>query len=121
MNHYLALSDYEINLINSGLLIMMTKNAKNSLTAVQVETKQYHEMLSLELFELCSKVKLLNVDRYLNLSKHELSLIKKSLRTFANFIYQKSLKDKGHAKYYESCNLQLISTRGKINTIESIP
>lgn len=120
MTNYLDLSNYDLDLIGGGILIMMTQNAKSSLAVVKKEAKQYHEVLSLELLELFSKIKLFNADKYANLSKHDLSLIKNGLRAFANFIYQKSLKDKEHAKYYESCNLQLIKTRAKIDSIQSL-
>ena len=119
MDHYVALSDYELSLISGGLRIMMTENAKASMGVTEKYIKQYYETLSLELFTLCSKVKAPNMDKYIELSLHELKLMKNGLMFLADFTYQKSLRDKDKTQFYEKCNLKLIEIRKKINNIES--
>ena len=78
MNDYFDFSNYELDLIKSGLWIMMTEKAKNSMETTEIKAEQNHEELSLELFELCLKIKSRN-DNCINLSSHELSLIKSGL------------------------------------------
>lgn len=78
MNDYFDFSNYELDLIKNGLWIMMTQKAKNSMENSEKEAVQNHEKLSLELFELCLKIKSRN-DNCINLSSHELSLIKSGL------------------------------------------
>ena len=121
MNHYLALSDYELGLISGGLRIMMTENAKTSMEAAKKESRKPYETLSLELFTLCSKVKTPNMNKYIELSLYELRLMKNGLMFLADFIYQKSLRDRDQDKtlFYEKCNLKLIEIRKKINKMES--
>lgn len=121
MNHYLALSDYELSFISGGLRIMMTENAKTSMETAKKDSKKHYETLSLELFTLCSKVKTPNMNKYIELSLHELRLMKNGLMFLADFIYQKSLRDRDQDKtrFYEKCNLKLIEIRKKINNMES--
>ena len=121
MSTHLDLLDYERSLISDGLQIMMIHNAKNSLEVKKEEARQCHENLSLELFALYSKIKLFDLSRYVQLSRHELKLMNSGLLFLADFTYQKSLEktEKHKAKYYEKCNLQFIKIREKINRVES--
>lgn len=115
MSDYLTLSNYEMDLIHSGLRILLTENAKNSIGVTGKEPKQHYEILSLKLFELCAKIKSFNINKYTKFSFDELTLIKNGLLFLANFTYQRSLKEKDNAQYYDAYNLQLIKIRSKIN------
>lgn len=121
MNTQLDLLDHERSLIGDGLKIMIIQNAKNSMEVKKEETKQNHEDLSLDLIVLYSKVKLYDLDKYIQLSLHELKLIKSSLLLLADFMYQKSLEktEKYKSQYYDNFNLQFIKIREKINRMES--
>ncbi len=121
MSNYLDLSGNDLDLIGGGLRIMMTENAKISMEVTETKTKQRYESLSLELLTLCSKINLPDMGKYIELSVHELKLIKSALLLLAAFIYKKSLgkEEKNKMQYYDTCNLQLIKVRDKISRIES--
>ncbi len=121
MNTHLDLLNHERSLIGDGLKIMIIQNAKNSMEVKKEETKQNHEDLSLDLIVLYSKVKLSDLNKHIQLSMHELKLIKSGLLFLAGFMYQKSLEktEKYKTLYYDNCNLQFIKIREKINRMES--
>ena len=118
MNDYFDFSNYELDLIKSGLWIMMTEKAKNSMEATEIKAEQNHEELSLKLFELCLKIKSLN-DNHINLSPYELSLIKSGLMFLADFTYQQSLEDTDETQYYEDFDLQFVEIWKNIHNTES--
>ncbi|WP_367107403.1 hypothetical protein [uncultured Psychrobacter sp.] len=121
MDMSLNLSDYELNLVSSGLQIMLIENAKSSKEVAEKQIKQQYENLSLELFTLFSKVTLLDIDQDTDLSTYDLKLMKNGLVFLADYVYQKSLEktEKDEIQYYENCNLQFIRIRSKINKMES--
>lgn len=118
MNNYFYFSNYELDLINSGLLIMMTKKAKKSMEIREKEKERYHEELSLELFELCLKIKSLD-NEHINLSSHELDLVKSGLITLADFTYRQGLEKQEETPYCESFDLQFNGIWEKIHNNES--
>lgn len=118
MNNYIYFSNYELNLINSGLLIMMTKKAKKSMEVMEKEREPYHEELSLELFELCLKIKSFD-NEHINLSSHELDLVKSGLITLADFTYRQGLEKQDEAPYCENFDLQFKEVWEKIHNNES--
>ena len=117
MNDYFDFSNYELGLIKSGLWIMMTKKAKNSME-IETEAEQNQEELSLALFELCLKIKSLNTN-CINLSPHELCLIKSGLMFLADFTYQQRLEETDETQYYETFDLQFVEIWKKIHNTES--
>ncbi|WP_367103158.1 hypothetical protein [uncultured Psychrobacter sp.] len=121
MDMSLNLSDYELNLVSSGLQIMLIENAKSSKEVAEKQIKQQYENLSLELFTLFSKVTLLDIDQDTDLSTYDLKLMKNGLVFLADYVYQKSLEktEKDEIQYYENCYLQFIRIRSKINKMES--
>ncbi|ALF60897.1 MULTISPECIES: hypothetical protein [Psychrobacter] len=118
MNNYFYFSNYELDLINSGLLIMMTKKAKKSMELTEEKREHDYEEVSLELFELCLKIKSLS-NEYTNLSSHELDLIKSGLIILADCTYRQGLEKQDEALYYESFDLQFKEVWEKIHNNES--
>lgn len=121
MSNHLGLSNYELNLVSNGLQIMLIQNAKNSKEITEKQSQHQHESLGLELFALFSKVKRLDTDKDMDLSAHELKLMKNGLMFLADYTYQKSLQttESSKTQHYEKCNLQFINIRSKINRMES--
>ena len=120
MNHYLCLTDYEKNLIDSALLILMKKNIQYSDQSKENSVQQYYQDFNLTLFELCAKIKAPDFDKQMDLSSKEIKAIKKALTSLYNRIYQKTLKKtESHQEgHYKSCKLQIIELERKIDIIE---
>ena len=120
MNHYLYLTDYEKNLIDSALLILMKKNIQYSDQSKENSVQQYYQDFNLTLFELCAKIKAPDFDKQMDLSSREIKAIKKALTSLYNCIYQRTLKDikSNQEGHYKSCKLQIIELERKIDIIE---
>lgn len=121
MKDCLDLTVHEQTLISNGLQVMMTKNIKTSVQSTEKLTERYYEDLNLWLFELSTKVRSPDMDKYVDLSFSELNMIKSSLTLLDDFTYQKSLEEKEQDKtqYYVNCKLEITQLREKINGIES--
>lgn len=120
MNHYLCLTDYEKNLIDSALLILMKKNIQYSDQSTENSVQQYYQDFNLTLFELCAKIKAPDFDKQMDLSSREIKAIKKALTSLYDRIYQRTLKDikSNQEDHYKSCKLQIIELERKIDIIE---
>ncbi|PWK15210.1 hypothetical protein C8D84_101157 [Psychrobacter immobilis] len=120
MNHYLYLTDYEKNLIDSALLILMKKNIQYSDQSKENSVQQYYQDFNLTLFELCAKIKAPDFDKQMDLSSKEIKAIKKALTSLYDRIYQRTLKDikSNQEGHYKSCKLQIIELERKIDIIE---
>lgn len=121
MNDNLDLTVDERSLIDNGLRIAMKDNDKNSVVSRDELIKKYYQDSNLGLFELRSKIKTLDRDRYQHLSLNDLKLITNCLTILDNYTYQKSLeeKEKNKVEYYKNCELQMSALRQKLNAIES--
>ena len=120
MNNYLCLTDYEKNLIDSALLILMKENIQYSNQSKETTVQQHYQDFNLTLFELCTKIKAPDFDKHMGLSSKEIKAIKKGLISLYNCIYQKALKEiEGNQEdHYKSCKLQIIELERKIDIIE---
>ena len=110
--------DHELTLISQGLWLMLSKEAENSMRVKSRVIKND------ELFNLCLKLKLYLKFKLLNskcidLSFHDLSLVKSGLMLLADFTYEESLKDKDKIQCCEDFDLQFIELWKKINNTES--
>ena len=121
MSDYQDLTGYEWSLINDGLNITMEKNDTIRLGSKDELTRRYYQDSNLRLAELQSKIKLPDMDKYIDLSLSDLKLITTSLSLLDDFRYQISLeeKEKYKVEYYENCKLQMLALREKISAIES--
>ena len=121
MSDYQDLTGYEWSLINDGLNITMEKNDTIRLGSKDELTRRYYQDSNLRLAELQSKIKLPDMDKYIDLSLSDLKLITTSLSLLDDFRYQISLeeKEKYKVEYYENCKLKMLAQREKISAIES--
>ncbi len=120
MNHYLCLTDYEKNLIDNALLLLMKKNIQYSEQSKENSVQQHYQDFNLTLFELCAKIKAPDFDKHMDLSSKEIKAIKKGLTSLYNRIYRKALKktESHQESHYKSCKLQIIELDRKIDIIE---
>lgn len=121
MKNYLDLTEYERNIIDSGLKITMKRNDKISLESKDELTKKYYQDMNLYVLELQSRIKSPNMDKYIDLSLSDLKQITNCLSLWDDSTYEKSLeeKEKYKVEYYKNCELQMTALREKISVIES--
>ena len=120
MSSYLCLTDYEKNLIDNALLVLMKKNIQYSNQSTESLIQQHYQNFNLALFELCTKIKSSDFDQHMNLSSREIKSIKKGLTSLYELISQKNLKKKEHTQqdHYKSYKLQIIELEKKIGVIQ---
>lgn len=121
MSSYVCLTDYEKNLIDNALLILMKKNIQYSNQSTEDLIKQHYQNFNLTLFELCAKIKSPDFDKYISLSSEEIKNIKKGLTSLYHLLYQRTLKKKeGHQKdHYKNYKRQIIELEKKIDITET--
>lgn len=119
MSSYLCLTDYEKNLIDSALLILMQKNIQYSNQSTEDFIQQHYQNFNLTLFELCAKIKSPDFDKNMSLSSKEIKSIKKGLTSLYSLISQKTVKKKevNQKDDYKSYKLQIIELEKKIRVI----
>lgn len=123
MSSYLCLTDYEKNLIDSALLILMQKNIQYSNQSTEDFIQQHYQNFNLTLFELCAKIKSPDFDKNMSLSSKEIKSIKsikKGLTSLYSLISQKAVKKKeaNQKDDYKNYKLQIIELEKKIGVIE---
>ncbi|WP_201513080.1 hypothetical protein [Psychrobacter alimentarius] len=114
------MTDYEKNLIDSALLILMQKNIQYSNQSTEDFIHQHYQNFNLTLFELCAKIKSPDFDKNMSLSSKEIKSIKKGLNSLYTLISQKTLKKKGanQKDHYKNYKLQIIELEKKIGVIQ---
>lgn len=121
MSSYLCLTDYEKNLIDSALLILMKKNIQYSNQSTEDLIKQHYQNFNLTLFELCAKIKSPDFDKHMSLSSKEITNIKRGLTWLYHLLSQKTLKKKeeNQKDHYKNYKLQIIELEKKIDITET--
>ncbi|MER2163126.1 MAG: hypothetical protein ABS921_03290 [Psychrobacter alimentarius] len=114
------MTDYEKNLIDSALLILMQKNIQYSNQSTEDFIQQHYQNFNLTLFELCAKIKSPDFDKNMRLSLKEIKSIKKGLTSLYSLISQKAVKKKeaNQKDDYKNYKLQIIELEKKIGVIE---